>query len=230
MSRDRTEVSPQVRCARTADTVEVVLRLLVIKHLRNWNYGTLEREVRTNLVYRSFTHLGDGEMPDPKTIGRWSLALGAAEIESSRKLQFHDEPIKYLLKWACKAVVRREKLDCVLRLRLDVTSTSIRPRYVVFRNNMAKQFTDYLIPVPRLTHSPSFQVGGVNASETEPSSNDELRNNSYNVVAKVRLCVDTLARTHLCGSDQDLGIAVRNDLSELRNSELRQWTEFPPTK
>ena len=30
---------------------EVVLRLLLLKRIRNWNYQDLEREVRANLVY-----------------------------------------------------------------------------------------------------------------------------------------------------------------------------------
>jgi hypothetical protein len=33
---------------------EIVLRLLILKHVRNWSYQTLEREVRANLVYRAF--------------------------------------------------------------------------------------------------------------------------------------------------------------------------------
>src|SRR5260370_38823 len=40
---------------------EVVLRLLVLKHVRNWSYQSLEREVRANLVYRAFTRIGGGK-------------------------------------------------------------------------------------------------------------------------------------------------------------------------
>jgi hypothetical protein len=32
---------------RNATPAEVVLRLLVLKHIRSWSYATLEREVRT---------------------------------------------------------------------------------------------------------------------------------------------------------------------------------------
>ena len=42
----------------------MVLRLLVLKHIRNWSYEVLEREVRANLVYRDFTHVGGGKTPD----------------------------------------------------------------------------------------------------------------------------------------------------------------------
>jgi IS5 family transposase len=59
----------------------VVLRLLLLKHIRNWSYQVLEREVRANLVYRDFTRVGASKAPDAKTMGRWGLALGPDEIE-----------------------------------------------------------------------------------------------------------------------------------------------------
>ena len=55
---------------------EIVLRLLLLKHIRNWSFAVLEREVRANLVYRDFTRVGAGKVPDAKTMGRWALALG----------------------------------------------------------------------------------------------------------------------------------------------------------
>jgi len=61
---------------RHATPAEVVLRLLILKHTRNWSYAVLEREVRANLVYRNFTRVGGGKMPDAKTMGRWGVALG----------------------------------------------------------------------------------------------------------------------------------------------------------
>src|SRR5215472_5053043 len=55
---------------------EIVLRLLVLKHMRNWSYAVLEREVRANLVYRDFTRVGGEKMPDAKTMCRWGVAVG----------------------------------------------------------------------------------------------------------------------------------------------------------
>jgi transposase, IS5 family len=43
------------RLGRRGAPAEVVLRLLLLKHVRNWSYEVLEREVRANLVYRDFT-------------------------------------------------------------------------------------------------------------------------------------------------------------------------------
>ena len=61
---------------RPAAPAEMVLRLLVLKHIRNWSYQVLEREVRPNLVYRDFTKVGAGKMPDAKTMGRWAWRWG----------------------------------------------------------------------------------------------------------------------------------------------------------
>jgi IS5 family transposase len=66
---------------RLGTPAEVVLRLLILKHIRNWSYGVLEREVRANLVYRDFTRVGAGKTPDAKTMGRWGVALGADVIK-----------------------------------------------------------------------------------------------------------------------------------------------------
>lgn len=74
---------------RLGAPAEVVLRLLILKHVRNWSYGVLEREVRANLVYRDFTRVGGAKMPDAKTMGRWGLALGPEVIK-----QIHGRIVK----------------------------------------------------------------------------------------------------------------------------------------
>jgi hypothetical protein len=60
---------------------EIVLRMMLLKHIRNWSFRELEREVRPNLLYREFTRIGSGKVPDAKTLGRQALALGPQVIE-----------------------------------------------------------------------------------------------------------------------------------------------------
>src|SRR2546422_7321709 len=60
---------------------EVVLRLLLLKHIRNWSYDTLEREVRANLVYRAFSRIGDEKVPDAKPLARLGQLIGPKVIE-----------------------------------------------------------------------------------------------------------------------------------------------------
>jgi transposase, IS5 family len=74
---------------RKATPAEVVLRLLVLKHLKNCSYETLEKEVRPNLVYRQFTRIGGETVPDAKTMVRWGTALGPEVIR-----QIHEAVVK----------------------------------------------------------------------------------------------------------------------------------------
>jgi IS5 family transposase len=74
---------------RRGAPAETVLRLLILKHVRNWSYDVLEREVRANLVYRDFTRVGGGKVPDAKTMGRWGLALGPEALK-----QIHERMVR----------------------------------------------------------------------------------------------------------------------------------------
>jgi IS5 family transposase len=100
--------SPQSRTrGRPATPAEVVLRLLLLKHLRNWSYQVLEREVRANLVYRQFTRVGAEKVPDAKTLGRLARALGPEIIE-----QLHARVV---------GIARERQIIRGRRLRLDTT-------------------------------------------------------------------------------------------------------------
>jgi transposase, IS5 family len=61
---------------RRQTPAEVVLRLLILKHVRSWSYEVLEREVRANLVYRTFARIGAEKVPDAKTLGRLGQVVG----------------------------------------------------------------------------------------------------------------------------------------------------------
>jgi hypothetical protein len=54
--------------------------MLLLKHVRNWSYEVLEREVRANLVYRSFCRIGLEKVPDAKTLVRLGQAVGPEVI------------------------------------------------------------------------------------------------------------------------------------------------------
>lgn len=65
---------------RTQTPAETVLRLLLLKHVRNWSFDTLEREVTLNLAYRDFARIGLNKVPDAKTLARIAQALGGEVI------------------------------------------------------------------------------------------------------------------------------------------------------
>jgi IS5 family transposase len=92
---------------RKGTPVDVVIRLLVLKHMRNWSYAVLEREVRSNLVYRQFTRVGSAKVPDAKTLGKLGIALGPEVIE-----QIHQRLV---------AIAQEKKVISGRRMRVDTT-------------------------------------------------------------------------------------------------------------
>jgi IS5 family transposase len=72
---------------RSQTPAEMALRLLLLKHVRNWSYDTLEREVRANLAYRDFCRIGLGKVPDAKTLARIGQAItGKVVADLHRRL------------------------------------------------------------------------------------------------------------------------------------------------
>jgi IS5 family transposase len=61
---------------RRQTPAEVALRMLVLKHARNWSFETLEREVRVNLVYREFRRVGTEKVPDAKVVAKIAQVIG----------------------------------------------------------------------------------------------------------------------------------------------------------
>ncbi|OUL99313.1 hypothetical protein [Variovorax sp. JS1663] len=68
---------------RKGTPAEVVLRLLLLKHMRNWSYAVLERE--GPISYRQFTRVGAGKVPDAKTLGKLGVALGPDVVERTHR-------------------------------------------------------------------------------------------------------------------------------------------------
>ena len=100
---------------RPGTPAEVVLRLLLLKHIRNWSYHVLEREVRANLVYRQFTRVGAEKVPDAKTLGKLALALSPEIVE-----QLHQRVV---------GMAREKQIVRGRRLRLDTTVVETNIHY-----------------------------------------------------------------------------------------------------
>jgi IS5 family transposase len=103
------------RRGRLGTPAEVVIRMLTLKHLFDWSYDDLEREVRANLVYRMFTRIDAGEVPDAKTILKIARALGPEVIE-----RWH----RQVLEVAKRAGVTRGR-----RFRIDTTVVETNVHY-----------------------------------------------------------------------------------------------------
>ena len=95
------------RRGRPGTPAEIVLRMLVLKHLFDWSYDELEREVRANLVYRAFTRIDAAEVPDAKTILKIAQVLGPEAVE-----QLHQRVVD---------VAKRAGVTRGRRFRIDTT-------------------------------------------------------------------------------------------------------------
>ena len=82
--------------------------MLILKHVRNWSYETLEREVRANVVYRTFCRIGMEKVPDAKTLGAASgQAVGPETIR-----ELHDRLV---------AIAQERQVVRGLKMRVDTT-------------------------------------------------------------------------------------------------------------
>lgn len=100
---------------RKGTPAEVAMRMLVLKHMRNWSFDILEREVRANMVYRIFTRVGAEKVPDAKTLARIERALGP---EVFRRV--HDRIV---------GIAREQKVVKGRRMRIDTTVTETNIHY-----------------------------------------------------------------------------------------------------
>ena len=103
------------RRGRLGTPAEVVIRLLILKHLFDWSYDDMEREVRANLVYRMFTRIDAGDVPDAKTILKIARALGPDVIE-----QLHRQVVE---------VATRAGVTHGRRFRIDTTVVETNVHY-----------------------------------------------------------------------------------------------------
>ncbi len=95
------------RKGRYGTPAEVVLRMLVLKHVRQWSYEALCREVAGSLVYRRFCRIDAGRVPDDKTL----VKLGQL-VEGPALRALFDRVVQQAVE---------QKVTCGAKLRLDTT-------------------------------------------------------------------------------------------------------------
>ena len=70
------------RTGRRSIAPDRLLRCCVLKHLKGWSFRELEREVRSNLAYRLFTHFDGDPTPDFSTFSRTFALLGTETTQA----------------------------------------------------------------------------------------------------------------------------------------------------
>ena len=103
------------RTGRTGMAPDRLLRCCVMKHLKGWSFRDLERELRSNLVYRRFTHFDADTTPDFSVFSR-SFALLSPAVTA----EIHQR----VLSLACEHGVAQGQ-----KLRSDTTAVESNVHY-----------------------------------------------------------------------------------------------------
>src|SRR3954463_9125642 len=92
---------------RPSTPVEVILRMLIVKHLYDWSYQHTEQFVSDSLVLRQFCRVYAERVPDDTTLIRWANCIQAATLHAL---------LDHVLDMARQAKVTRGR-----KLRIDGT-------------------------------------------------------------------------------------------------------------
>ena len=103
-----TRCPKSTRTGRMGIAPDRLLRCCVLKHLKGWSFRELERELRSNLIYRGFTHFDAEATPDFSTFSRLFALLGPSVTE-----KIHERVVQV----ACEAGVAHGR-----KLRTDTTA------------------------------------------------------------------------------------------------------------
>lgn len=102
---------------RPSTPVEVILRLLVVKHLYHWSYAQTEQWVSNSLVLRQFCRVYAARVPDDTTLLRWATLI-------------QPQTLQHLLDHVV-ALARQQHVTRGRKLRLDSTVVATNVHYPV---------------------------------------------------------------------------------------------------
>ncbi|HZR40780.1 MAG TPA: transposase, partial [Ktedonobacteraceae bacterium] len=92
---------------RHSTPVEVLLRMLIVKHLHQWSYQETEEQVDQNLILRWFCRLSWAPVPDDTTLIRWANTLQPETLHA-----LNDRVVQ---------LAKQAKVTTGRKLRLDAT-------------------------------------------------------------------------------------------------------------
>jgi IS5 family transposase len=102
---------------RPSTPVEVILRMLIVKHLYDWSYEQAEQWVSDSLVLRQFCRVYAKRVPDDTTLLRWANLIQPATLQ-----QFLDQVVD---------LARQHHLTRGRKLRIDSTVVATNIHYPV---------------------------------------------------------------------------------------------------
>src|SRR5215831_14149172 len=107
-----------LRTGRRGIARDRLLRCCVLKHLKGWSFRDLERELRSNLIYRHFTHFDAEATPDFSTFSRlFALLVPSSRSRFiSRSWAWRSKKESPWVVVACESTRPRSKVTFTIRL------------------------------------------------------------------------------------------------------------------
>src|SRR5258707_5402305 len=79
---------------RRSTPVEVILRMLIVKHLYGWSYEQTEQWVSDSLVLRQFCRVYLEKVPDDTTLLRWANVIAPGTLQAVLEHVDHFAPVR----------------------------------------------------------------------------------------------------------------------------------------
>jgi IS5 family transposase len=213
------------RRGRPGTPAEVVLRMLILKHLHDWSFDELEQEVRANLVYRAFTRIGVDAVPDAKTILKIANALGPEVITDLH------QRIVDVAKRAGVTRGRRFRIDTTVvetNVHYPTDSTLLQDGVRVLTREMRK--AEAAMPPTQPVRDRRRSVGrlgwAIRRQARSPKTRDAMVHSYRRVIAATRATLRDV-RTTLRRTGQQLRTATGAAAAALRRARQRLTTIRP---
>ncbi len=210
---------------RHSTPVEVLLRMLICKHLYQWSYQETVKQVYDNLLLRWFCRVYWAEVPDASTLWRWAQTLRPETLH-----RLNDRVVQL----AAQARVTKGR-----KLRLDATcvqteihhptdsgllvdSVRVLSRFVQRAKNLVK---DQVKHVQQLTRSRLRT-----ARRVAQTLHRQLRRKVEDKEAQQKELYQKLIETteHMVRQSQQVAVALQQQSGQLAQRLLRQAQEVLP--
>jgi transposase, IS5 family len=156
---------------RPSTPVEVVLRMLVVKHLYGWSYEQTEQFVSDSLVLRQFSRVYIERVPDDTTLLRWANLIQPDTLHSL---------LEHIVELARQLKVTRGR-----KLRIDGTVVETNIRYPVDSSLLGDG-----VRVLTRTIARAKQL----VQDVECAGRDSFRNRSHSVRRVMKELIDASRR------------------------------------
>jgi IS5 family transposase len=226
---------------RPATTAEVILRMLVLKHSRNWSFVDTVQEVRANLVYRQFTRVGGSRVPHNKTLSRVARQLGPEVMEKihqrlvtlaqdkkvirGKKLRVDTTVVETNIHYPTDSSLLNDGVRVLTRVMQQVNE--IAGKAGTQARNRTRSIKLRLLEIARASRDKSqkgqekLKTGYRKLLEATKKVVGQAQRVAQEILEGVKLAVDPLGQAYLQGAEKELNIFIPRVQQVIQQTQTR---------